>query len=79
MGLPQRNYSVLKQTHMNQWEIKGKRPTHRSGVGLKALGRGLGVGGRERVKEKRKQKKKEPGEHRRIYNRRSIKQVKGWE
>jgi len=48
-------------------------------VGLKALGRGLGVGGRERVKEKRKQKKKEPGDHRRIYNRRSIKQVKGWE
>ena len=42
-------------------------------------GRGLGVGGRERVKEKRKQKKKEPDEHRRIYNRRSIKQVKGWE
>ena len=43
-------------------------------MGLKALGRGLGVGGRERVKEKRKQKKKEPGEHQRIYSLPSIKQ-----
>ena len=25
VGLPHRNYSVLKQTHINQWEVKGKR------------------------------------------------------
>ena len=24
VGLPHRNYSVLKQTHINQWEIKGR-------------------------------------------------------
>jgi hypothetical protein len=35
-------------------------------------GRGLGVGGRERVKEKRKQKRKAGGEHQRIDIRRSI-------
>jgi len=34
-------------------ERQAKRPTQRSGVGLKALIRGLGVGGR-----KRKQKQK---------------------
>jgi len=96
VGLPHRNYSVFKQTHINEWKVKGrdppsavgglrgiykrggsrgkkvkahgpcsmgrlflhderqaKRPTQRSGVGLKALIRGLGVGGR-----KRKQKQK---------------------
>jgi hypothetical protein len=45
------------QTHPAQW------------VGLKALRRGLGVGGR-----KRKKKKKVEGRHQRIYIRRSIRQ-----
>ena len=52
-------------------KVKGKRkrPTQRSGVGLKALRRGLGVGGR-----KRKKKKKVEGQDQRIYIRRSIRQ-----
>jgi hypothetical protein len=25
VGLPHRNYSVFKQTHINQWEVKSKR------------------------------------------------------
>ncbi len=37
-------------------ERQAKRPTQRSGVGLKALIRGLGVGGRKRIKEKAKEK-----------------------
>ena len=24
VGLPHRNYSVFKQTHINQWEVKGR-------------------------------------------------------
>ena len=52
MGLPHRNYSVFKQTHINQWAVqvvKVRRRTHPAQwVGLRALIIGLGVGGRKR-------------------------------
>jgi len=60
VGLPHRNYSVLKQTPSNQREEKGRikkawgkhqriyiRRSIKK-VGLRALIRGLGVGGRKR-------------------------------
>ncbi|MEI6686930.1 MAG: hypothetical protein WCN64_12380 [Planctomycetota bacterium] len=34
MGLPYRNYSVQKQAHICQWEIKGRAPPNAVG-GLK--------------------------------------------
>ena len=56
VGLPHRNYSVFKQTHINQWEVKVvkvRRRTHPAQwVGLRALIRGLGVGGRKKTKRR---------------------------
>ena len=36
MGLPHRNYSVFKQAHINQWEIKERDPPSAVG-GLKGI------------------------------------------
>ena len=41
MGLPHRNYSVFKQAHINQWEVKGSDPPRAVG-GLEGI---LFVGG----------------------------------
>jgi len=31
VGLPHRNYSVFKQAHVNQWEVKGSDPPNAVG------------------------------------------------
>jgi hypothetical protein len=75
VGLPHRNSSVFKQAHINQWEVKVVRvrkadPPSAVG-GLRVINKRVGSWGK-------KENKKAWGEHRRIYMRRSIKQVKGW-
>ena len=32
VGLPHRNYSVFKQTHINQWKVKGRIDQKGSGL-----------------------------------------------
>ena len=34
MGLPHRNYSVFKQAHVNQWEVKRKNKEEKNGPPL---------------------------------------------
>jgi len=75
VGLPHRNSSVFKQAHINQWEVKVVRvrkadPPSAVG-GLRVINKRVGSWGK-------KENKKAWGEHRRIYMRRSIKQVKCW-
>jgi hypothetical protein len=58
VGLPHRNYSVFKQTHINYWEVKMVEVRTRASEAKGPFPGGsweLGVGGR---KKKQKQKRK---------------------
>ncbi len=74
MGLPHRNSSVFKQTHINQWEVKVVEVRTRASEAKGPFPGGKRVGSWGK-KRKQKRKKKALGQHQRIYIRRSIRKV----